>query len=138
LDIIEATPLSAHGIVLSEKARQNNRPLIYAAASDRELAMVEHVCRFADKDIPIYVIPAWDCLAYDRVSPSPDIVAKRIAKARRLFGSHTTHILNPKTVSSIFLTRFLRCLSAGGFSFVTLPQPLHFSVDSISEASSRA
>jgi hypothetical protein len=66
------------------------------------------------------------------------MVAKRMARKRRLFGSHTTHILKPKMISHTLRIHFFRRRSSGAFSFFTLPHPVHCSVDCISEASSSA
>ena len=71
-----------------------------------------------------------------RVISLVSIVAKRMAMGSLLVGSQTTHILKPNTVTLIFFTLPLRLLSSGAFSFVTLPRPLHFSLDSRSDASS--
>jgi transcription-repair coupling factor (superfamily II helicase) len=32
---------------------------------------------FAAPDIPVLTLPGWDCLPYDRVSPSADTSARR-------------------------------------------------------------
>jgi transcription-repair coupling factor (superfamily II helicase) len=40
---------------------------------------LEQMLRFVAPEIPVLTLPAWDCLPYDRVSPSTEAAARRIA-----------------------------------------------------------
>ena len=60
------------------------RPVMHVARDDARLAMLEAAIRFFDPSLEIVVIPAWDCLPYDRVSPQGDIVARRMSGLARL------------------------------------------------------
>ncbi|HUO98347.1 MAG TPA: transcription-repair coupling factor [Rhizomicrobium sp.] len=40
--------------------------------------------RFFAPGLPVMMLPAWDCLPYDRMSPSPDIESHRLATLARL------------------------------------------------------
>jgi transcription-repair coupling factor (superfamily II helicase) len=54
-------------------------PVIHVARDDaRAAAMAEALAVFAPA-LPVLTFPAWDCLPYDRVSPSPEIAAARMA-----------------------------------------------------------
>jgi len=95
----------------------------------------------AIETIPAYsprLVIACAITSFAKVISWVSIVAKRMAMGRPLFGSQTTHILKPNTVTLIFFILPLRRLSSGAFSLVTLPRPSHRSVDSRSDASSNA
>ncbi|WP_243644717.1 transcription-repair coupling factor [Varunaivibrio sulfuroxidans] len=58
--------------------------MIFVARDDVHLARMGQTLRFFAPDSDIIEFPAWDCLPYDRVSPSGDIVASRIATLTQL------------------------------------------------------
>nr|WP_245396670.1 transcription-repair coupling factor [Jiella sonneratiae] len=43
------------------------------------LPEVEEALKFVAPDLPVLTLPAWDCLPYDRVGPSADAAARRLA-----------------------------------------------------------
>ncbi|MEM8841232.1 MAG: DEAD/DEAH box helicase, partial [Pseudomonadota bacterium] len=54
-------------------------PVLHVARDDaRAAAMAEALAVFRP-DLPVMLLPAWDCLPYDRVSPNPEIAAARMA-----------------------------------------------------------
>jgi len=53
--------------------------LVYAASSDRRADEVARALRQFAPDIEVIVLPAWDCLPYDRASPSREIMGRRMA-----------------------------------------------------------
>ena len=55
------------------------RGLVYVASDGRQLDELQSGLAFFAPQQRIVEIPAWDCLPYDRVSPSNEIVAQRIA-----------------------------------------------------------
>ncbi len=56
----------------------SERDLIFVARDGQRAADVEAAFRFFAPWADVLHIPAWDCLPYDRVSPSSDVLAKRI------------------------------------------------------------
>lgn len=54
-------------------------PTLFVLRDGQRIAMVEAGLRFASPQIPVLVLPAWDCLPYDRVSPGADAAARRLA-----------------------------------------------------------
>lgn len=66
---------------LGELARDSfnafRQPLLHIAISDERAAMLQELIGFFTPDIAVVMVPAWDCLPYDRVSPQPDILASR-------------------------------------------------------------
>ncbi len=60
------------------------RPVIHVARDDARLARVVEALMFFAPEVEVVALPAWDCLPYDRVSPNPEIVARRIDALTRL------------------------------------------------------
>jgi len=73
--------------LLAEKARgysDRDQVLVHVAVDDARLATLQELFSFFAPDVEVVALPAWDCLPYDRVSPSHDIVARRVAALSRL------------------------------------------------------
>ncbi|MBI1778972.1 MAG: transcription-repair coupling factor [Proteobacteria bacterium] len=60
------------------------RPVLHVARDDARLARLIEALRFFHPRLEVLALPAWDCLPYDRVSPSPDLVSRRIDSLTRL------------------------------------------------------
>lgn len=54
-------------------------PVLFIARDGQNLANIAQMLRFICPERPIAEFPAWDCLPYDRVSPSQQISAQRLA-----------------------------------------------------------
>jgi transcription-repair coupling factor (superfamily II helicase) len=52
---------------------------LYVARSESRAERLASAARGFAPDLQVIVLPAWDCLPYDRFSPSPSIMARRIA-----------------------------------------------------------
>jgi len=68
--------------ILADRARElakNQEVLFHIALDDGRLDMLKDLLAFFAPDVQVIELPAWDCLPYDRVSPSNDIVAKRVS-----------------------------------------------------------
>ena len=74
--VISGVPEGFDGHVLAELA--HGRSILFVARDDRRTASLAGALAFFAEGIEIIELPAWDCLPYDRVSPRPDIVARRI------------------------------------------------------------
>ena len=55
------------------------QPVVHVARDDARLASLRAALSFFAPDLPVLTFPAWDCLAYDRISPNPEIAAARMA-----------------------------------------------------------
>ncbi|MBB5534642.1 transcription-repair coupling factor [Rhizobium giardinii] len=75
---IGPVPAGVEPLVLAELARANG-PVAYILSDGQRIADVEQMLGFAAPDIPVLTLPGWDCLPYDRVSPSADTSARRLA-----------------------------------------------------------
>ncbi|KQS79095.1 transcription-repair coupling factor [Rhizobium sp. Leaf384] len=75
---IGPVPAGVEPLLLAEIARAEG-PVAYILSDGQRLADVEQMLSFAAPDIPILTLPGWDCLPYDRVSPSADVSARRLS-----------------------------------------------------------
>ncbi|WP_210382371.1 transcription-repair coupling factor [Jiella sonneratiae] len=71
----------AEAFVLADVARHRakKRPLVFVMRDGNRLPEVEEALKFVAPDLPVLTLPAWDCLPYDRVGPSADAAARRLA-----------------------------------------------------------
>jgi transcription-repair coupling factor (superfamily II helicase) len=76
-----SVPDGLAGKVVAELA---SRLLVFVARDGQRLAEIERGVRFFAPQVEVLDFPAWDCLPYDRVSPHPAIVARRMATLSRL------------------------------------------------------
>ncbi|HVL20723.1 MAG TPA: transcription-repair coupling factor [Amaricoccus sp.] len=64
---------------LAEVIARADGPVIHVARDDARLANLRAALRFFAPELPVLAFPAWDCLPYDRISPNPEIAARRMA-----------------------------------------------------------
>ncbi|MDX5351416.1 MAG: DEAD/DEAH box helicase, partial [Paracoccaceae bacterium] len=55
------------------------RPVIHVARDDKRLEAMRAALAVMVPEVPVLDFPAWDCLPYDRVSPNPELSARRMA-----------------------------------------------------------
>ncbi|MGH6990371.1 MAG: transcription-repair coupling factor, partial [Stellaceae bacterium] len=60
------------------------RQLLQICPDDARMARLASALAFFHPDLDVLTFPAWDCLPYDRVSPNPEIVSRRIDTLTRL------------------------------------------------------
>ena len=65
--------------ILAGTVARAQGPVLCILRDDRQLAAMRDSLRFWQPDLPVFDFPAWDCLAYDRVSPNADVSARRMA-----------------------------------------------------------
>ncbi len=89
------TPLTLAGVptgfqpsLLADLARAAGR-IIFVAPDDAAMRAIASTAPFFAPDIEIVMLPAWDCLPYDRASPTLRVMADRIAALHRLQGKRT-------------------------------------------------
>jgi len=71
-------PAGMEALLLAEMARAGTS-VAYVMSDGQRIADLEQILGFVAPDIPVMTLPAWDCLPYDRVSPSADTSARRLA-----------------------------------------------------------
>ncbi|MDK2774841.1 MAG: transcription-repair coupling factor, partial [Tabrizicola sp.] len=64
-------------IVVRELAR--GQPVVHIARDDKRAEAMRAALAVMAPDVAVLDFPAWDCLPYDRVSPNPEISARRMA-----------------------------------------------------------
>lgn len=79
---IYGAPEGQDARILAEKAReaaQSQQIVVHIALDDGRLETLKDLLQFFAADVEILDFPAWDCLPYDRVSPTNAIVSKRVS-----------------------------------------------------------
>ena len=54
-------------------------PVVHVARDDKRLAAMRAALAVMAPGMAVLEFPAWDCLPYDRISPNPEIAARRMA-----------------------------------------------------------
>ncbi|MDO6964134.1 transcription-repair coupling factor [Rhizobium alvei] len=76
--IIGNVPAGVEALVLADLAR-TGQPIAYIVSDGQQIVDLEQMLSFHAPEIPVLVLPGWDCLPYDRVSPGTDVSARRLA-----------------------------------------------------------
>ncbi|MCP4183124.1 MAG: transcription-repair coupling factor [Hyphomicrobiales bacterium] len=77
-------------VLVSRILQQLDRPenqspgLVFVASDGRQLEELKSALLFFAPERTVLELPAWDCLPYDRVSPSGEVSAQRIATLAKL------------------------------------------------------
>lgn len=101
LDLIAAgLPEGADALVFTKAVRQRSGRAMFIARDDTRASSFIAACRFFAPDIPVLSLPSWDCLPYDRVSPSRTLAAKRAAALHSLLIAPTDKPLIIVTTAS--------------------------------------
>ena len=70
---------------LAQAAADGETPeILYVTSSDRRADEIGRALRHFAPSAEVLVLPAWDCLPYDRASPSREIMGRRMAVLARL------------------------------------------------------
>ena len=72
------------GRYFAEAAEKNAAVFLHVARDGQRSAAFREALRFADPGIEALEFPAWDCQPYDRISPNPEIAARRMTVLARL------------------------------------------------------
>lgn len=73
-------------LLIALAARQKGKGVLHVCRDDARMATLEAALKFFAPELPVLVLPAWDCQPYDRVSPNAEIAAKRMDTLNRLAG----------------------------------------------------
>jgi transcription-repair coupling factor (superfamily II helicase) len=74
---LSSLPEGADALVLAQIAKDCHEGLLHVALDDRRMEHLAHAIAFFSPKTKIITIPAWDCLPYDRISPSIHIANRR-------------------------------------------------------------
>ncbi|SFB44010.1 transcription-repair coupling factor (superfamily II helicase) [Rhizobium sp. NFR07] len=75
---IGSVPPGMEPLLLAELAR-SGQSVAYVLSDGQRMPDLEQMLSFVAPEIPVLSLPAWDCLPYDRVSPSADVSARRLS-----------------------------------------------------------
>ena len=85
LDLTAAgLPEGTDALVFTKAIRQRSTRGLFIARDDSRASAFMAACRFFAPDISVLYLPSWDCLPYDRVSPSRALAALRSAALHSL------------------------------------------------------
>ena len=91
------TPLTLSGVptgflpwLLADLARAAATRAVFIAADEAEMRAIESAAQYFAPELEARCFPAWDCLPYDRASPTLRIMAERVATLHHLQQPHST------------------------------------------------
>ena len=80
--VVAEAPEGVDALAIAEAAKTTD--VLHLARDEARLPALTAALEFFAPDLEVLVLPAWDCLPYDRVSPGPEIVARRMEVLSRL------------------------------------------------------
>jgi transcription-repair coupling factor (superfamily II helicase) len=82
---LSGIPQGLDAMLLPQLAQHlGSLPLLHVCVDDQRLSTLAEQIAFFAPDLEVLRFPAWDCLPYDRVSPSADVLARRISTLTQL------------------------------------------------------
>ena len=81
--IISGAPEGFDASLILKEFNSGNT-LIHVARDDKRLASLKSDLKFYSPNLSVLEFPSWDCLPFDRVSPTPNIAATRISTLANL------------------------------------------------------
>jgi transcription-repair coupling factor (superfamily II helicase) len=113
--VLAAVPDGMTGKAIADLVAAGGVKLLTVVARDgRRLAEIERAIRFFAPKLAVLEFPAWDCLPYDRVSPHPAAVARRMATLARLTEKSVVSTVLLTTVNAALQRVPPRAQVAGG------------------------
>lgn len=77
-------PEGYDALYLIRRARETKGIVLHVAADDARFEGISDNLRFFAAGVDVLRFPAWDCLPYDRVSPTSDVMGERLKTLTRL------------------------------------------------------
>ncbi len=87
-------------IDLARAGAAHNRPVLHIAADDTRMQALQDLIAFFAPDVRVITLPGWDCLPYDRVSPSHDVVAARMSALFALTNQKKENVIILTTIAA--------------------------------------
>jgi transcription-repair coupling factor (superfamily II helicase) len=81
---LASVPTGFTPLLLADLARAAKGRTLFIASDDAEMRMLADTVPFFANEIEILQFPAWDCLPYDRASPSLAVTSQRMATLNAL------------------------------------------------------
>ena len=83
LDLVGA-PEGFDALVMADVVKARKGLSVFVARDGARLSAFADAFRFFAQNVEVLTLPAWDCLPYDRIGPSPGVAAQRMATLSRL------------------------------------------------------
>jgi transcription-repair coupling factor (superfamily II helicase) len=83
---LAGVPAGFQPVLLADLARAAPNRIVFVAADEAAMRAVASTVPYFAPDLTVVQLPAWDCLPYDRASPTLRVVAERIAALQWLQG----------------------------------------------------
>ncbi len=99
--IISGVPSGVDAITLADLASSGSNGHIHVCPDEQQLYVLREQLEFFAPSLKVLDYPAWDCLPYDRVSPSNAVVAKRLQTLAVLKNALSAPTLVLTTVSAL-------------------------------------
>ncbi len=77
-------PEGYDSVFLARLARESRVPVLHVCSDDLRFEEISEGLRFFGAGVEVLRFPAWDCLPYDRISPTSDVVGERLRTLSRL------------------------------------------------------
>jgi transcription-repair coupling factor (superfamily II helicase) len=123
---LSGVPEGIDALVLADLARIGSLKaappfLLHVARDEQRLVALREALAFFAPDLKVCIFPAWDCLPYDRASPSLEVSATRIATLAALTGDGdkpdlvlaTVNAVLQRSISPQTLSEHVRTLAPG-------------------------
>ncbi|MBB4153064.1 transcription-repair coupling factor (superfamily II helicase) [Sphingomonas jinjuensis] len=81
---LSGVPAGFLPVLLADLARATSGRAVFIAPDDSAMRAIASTAPFFAPDLEVIQFPAWDCLPYDRASPTLRIMAERISALHRL------------------------------------------------------
>ena len=93
--ILSNVPEGMDALVLSEAANdlEATQAILHIARDDIRMENLAELVAYFSPNIEVITFPAWDCLPYDRVSPNPDILARRMTSLVKILAAKKKQII---------------------------------------------
>jgi transcription-repair coupling factor (superfamily II helicase) len=98
-------PEGYDSVFLGKLAKQTASPVIHVSADDLRFEQMYEALRFFAPDVEVLRFPAWDCLPYDRISPTSDVVGERLKTLSSLLHRNSPKPLIILTTVSAIIQR---------------------------------
>jgi len=77
--IIGGAPEGYDARIIANDLERVTAPMVVVLRDDARMAALREALAVLAPNVAVFEFPAWDCLAYDRISPNGEIVARRMA-----------------------------------------------------------
>ena len=114
---IRSSPLhgSSDALLIAQLARARRPLALFTAAAGDAQRLLEEI-PFFDKELGVHVLPDWETLPYDQLSPHQDLVSERLATLHQLMRRAFDVVIVPVTTALCRLAP-LEYLAARSFFF---------------------